>query len=140
LLEFSKEKFDAVISIDTLYYAKDFNEVLKKMKEILKPKGQMGIFYAQGRKPEESLEKILPEETKVGQALIENGLQFSTIEFTANGRNVWARELVVAQELEEMFKAEGNHDLCQQRIDQSKEMIQKVEQQLEKRYFYHIQK
>ncbi len=139
-LEFPKEKFDAVISIDTLYYAKDFNEILKQMKEISKPKGQMGIFYAEGKKPEESLEKMKPKNTKVGQALVENGLQYTITEFTSNGREVWARELEVAQELEEMFKEEGNHDLCQQRIVQSKEMIQKVDQQLERRYFYHVQK
>ena len=139
-LEFPKEKFDVVISIDTLYNAKNFNEVLKKMKEILKPKGQMGIFYAQGRNSEEPLEKMNPENTNVGKALLENGMQFNTIEFTENGRAIWIRELTVAQELEEMFKEEGNHDLCLQRIVESKDLIQKIDNQLERRYFYHVLK
>ncbi len=139
-LEFSKEKFDAIISIDTLYYSEDFIKVIKKMKEILKPDGQMGIFYAQGRNAEESIEKTEPENTKVGQALVENGLHFTTIDFTENGRNVWVRELATAQELEEMFREEGNDDLCKDRIEQSKDMIQKVDKQLERRFFYHVQK
>ncbi|NPD87766.1 MAG: class I SAM-dependent methyltransferase [Asgard group archaeon] len=139
-LQFPKEKFDAIISIDTLYYAEDFVEVIKKMKEILKPDGQMGIFYAQGRKSDDSIEKIKPENTKVGLALAENGLQFTTIDFTETGRNVWVRELAIAQELEEIFKKEGNHDLCQQRIVQSKDLIQRIDKQLEKRYFFHVQK
>lgn len=139
-LSFSKDKFDAIIAIDTLYYAKDFNGVLKKMKEILKPNGQMGIFYAQGRKPEDAFEKINPEKTKVGQALMENDLHFTTIEFTENGYGVWVRELATAQELEEIFKEEGNHDLCKQRIEQSKDLIQRIEKKLERRYFFHVQK
>ncbi len=139
-LDFSKEKFDAIISIDTLYYAKDFNNVINKMKEILKPKGQMGIFYAQERKPEDPLEKIEPENTKVGKALVENGLKHTIIEFTKNGREVMVKELATAQELEEMFKDEGNHDLCEQRIIQSAEVIQKIDKQLERRYFYHVKK
>ncbi|MCE7743445.1 MAG: methyltransferase domain-containing protein [Candidatus Heimdallarchaeota archaeon] len=139
-MEFFKEKFDAIIAIDSLYYVKDFNRVLQKMKEILKPDGQIGIFYAQGRKPKESLEKINPEKTKVGLALVENGLQFDTIDFTKNGRGVLVRELTTAQELEVKFKEEGNHDLCQQRIVQSKDQIQRIDKKLERRYFYHVQK
>ena len=50
------------------------------------------------------------------------------------------KELATAQELEEMFKDEGNHDLCEQRIIQSAEVIQKIDKQLERRYFYHVKK
>ncbi len=139
-LQFHEEKFDATISIDTLYYVEDFVKVIKKMKEILKPNGQMGIFYAQGRNPEEPIETMNPENTKVGKALEKNNLQFTTVDFTENGREVWVRELASAQELEEMFKDEGNQDLCQERIVQSKDLIQKIDKQLEKRYFFHVQK
>jgi len=139
-LQFPKEEFDAIISIDTLYYAEDFEQVINKLNEILKPNGQMGIFYAQSRSPEESIETIDPENTKVGTALTKNNLPFTTIDFTENGRGVWIRELATAQELEEMFKDEGNQDLCNERIEQSKDLIQRIDKQLEKRYFFHVQK
>lgn len=139
-LHFPKEMFDAIISIDTLYYAEDYERVIRKMKEILKPNGQMGIFYAQGRTSEESIEAMEPMNTKVGQALIANELQFTTIDFTEIGREIWVRELATAQELEEMFKKEGNHDLCLERIAQSKDLIQRIDKQLEKRCFYHVRK
>ena len=139
-LEFPKEKFDAIIAIDALYYAKDIKEVLQKLKEILKTEGQISIFYGEGRKPEDLPDKINPENTRLGRVLVANGWHFTSIEFTKNAREVMVRELVTARELEEMFKDEGNHDLCQERIEQSQDLIQRFDKQLQSRFFFHIKK
>ena len=139
-LAFPKNTFDAIIAIDALYYARDFRGVMQDMKDILKPNGSMGIFYGQGRKPDEAPEKINPENTKLGKAIKENDLQFTTIEFTENAYGVMLRELAIAQELEEMFKEEGNHDICQERIEQSKDLIQRFEKKLQRRYFFYVKK
>ena len=139
-LEFSKKQFDGIIAIDAMYYAKNLKKVLQRMKEILKFNGQMGIFYGQGRKPEDLPETINPENTKLARALVENGFRFDVIDFTKNAREVMARELATALELEELFKDEGNHDLCEERILQSQELIQKFDNQLQRRYFFHVKK
>ncbi|MFW9993962.1 MAG: hypothetical protein ACFFD4_18100, partial [Candidatus Odinarchaeota archaeon] len=61
------------------------------------------------------------------------------IVLSLSARNFWIRELAVAQELREMFEQEGNLDLCEQRIEDSKEVIRKIDNQQERRYFYHVQ-
>jgi cyclopropane fatty-acyl-phospholipid synthase-like methyltransferase len=139
-LAFPPATLDAIIAIDTLYPVNlnDLESTIGNLKEALKPTGQMGIFFAQyqGTEPQDVLK---PENTEMGKALTKNGLKFKTIDFTENARNIWRRELVVAQELQDMFEKEGNPDLCEQRIEQSKDLIQRFDNGQQRRYFYHVQ-
>lgn len=132
--------FDAIISIDTLYhwFVHDQKATIGKLKELLKPTGQMGIFYAQyqGTEPSDILK---PENTEIGKALAKNGLSFKTIDFSETAHAFWRRELAVAQELREMFEKEGNLDLCEDRIRDSKEQIEHFDNHQQRRYFYHVQ-
>jgi ubiquinone/menaquinone biosynthesis C-methylase UbiE len=132
--------FDAIISIDTLYpwNVSDLEVTISNLKEALKPTGQMGIFLAQyqGTEPQDVLK---PGNTEMGKALTKNGLVFKTIDFTENAQNIWRRELAVAQELREMFEQEGNLDLCEDRIRDSKVQVGHFDDHSQRRYFYHVQ-
>ncbi|MFQ5977561.1 MAG: methyltransferase domain-containing protein [Candidatus Heimdallarchaeota archaeon] len=131
--------FDAIIAVDTLYswFVADQGATIGKLKTLLKPTGQMGIFYDQyqGTEPPDTLK---PENTEIGKALTRNGLRFKTIDFTENSHNFWRRTLVVAQELQDMFEKEGNLDLCEERIRDSKEKIDHHDNDQRRRYFYHV--
>ncbi|MFX0114430.1 MAG: class I SAM-dependent methyltransferase [Candidatus Hodarchaeota archaeon] len=132
--------FDAIIAIDTLYpwNVADQEVMIRKLKTLLKPTGQMGIFYDQYQGAE--LPDILkPKNTGIGKALTKNGLPFKTIDFTEHSHDFWRRELAVAQELKEMFEKEGNLDLCEERIRDSKEQIEHFDNHQQRRYFYHVQ-
>ncbi|MFW9917244.1 MAG: class I SAM-dependent methyltransferase [Candidatus Thorarchaeota archaeon] len=131
--------FDAIIAIDTLYSwnVADQGATIGKLKTLLKPTGQMGIFHDQyqGTEPPDILK---PENTEIGKALTKNGLLFETIDFTENSHNFWRRELAVAQDLREIFEKEGNLDLCEERIRDSKEQIDHHDNYQQRRYFYHV--
>ena len=45
-LDFPHGRFDALVSIDTLYMPNDLDATLRKMAALLKPGGRMGIFYS----------------------------------------------------------------------------------------------
>ncbi|MFC2172174.1 class I SAM-dependent methyltransferase, partial [Acidobacteriota bacterium] len=38
--------FDTLIAVDTLYFVSDLDATVAKMKEIMTPGGQMGIFFS----------------------------------------------------------------------------------------------
>ena len=44
-LSYEENSFDAVISIDTLYFVKDMESTLKCISKILKPEGKAYVFY-----------------------------------------------------------------------------------------------
>ncbi|MFX1513227.1 MAG: class I SAM-dependent methyltransferase [Promethearchaeota archaeon] len=140
-LSFPPSTFDVIVSIDTLYdwHVYDLNATIKKIKEILKPKGQIGIFAGQFRAPNEPLELLEPYSTKMAKILTANGMSFNIIDFTENSLNLWNRELSAAQELREMFEKEGNLDLFEERIEDSKQTKQLIKNKQQKRYFYHVQ-
>ncbi|MFX0011325.1 MAG: class I SAM-dependent methyltransferase, partial [Candidatus Hermodarchaeota archaeon] len=141
-LDLPLNTFDAIIAIDTLYpwNIDDLDTTIKKLTDYLKPKGQMGIFCAQIIGPNESQERLQSKNTQMATALTKNGLAFKTIDFTEDARQFWIHELSVAQELREMFEKEGNLDLCEQRIADSKNTLNNINNQRQRRYFYHIQK
>jgi len=135
-LDFPAATFDSIISIDSLYFVDDLNSTIKKLRKILKPKGRLGIFYAQYRAPHEPLKLLKPNGTKVALALKANGFSFEAINLTENGRNIWVKEIAAATDLKEQFEKEGNLDLCEGRLADSKETMAKIDNQQETRYFY----
>ncbi len=140
-LTFPPSTFNAIYAVDTLYdwHVYDLDATIKKLKEILKPNGQIGIFAGQFRSPNEPVELLEPYSTKMAKILTANGMSFNVIDFTENSLNIWDRELSAAQELREMFDKEGNLDLCEERIEDSKQTKQRIEKQQQRRFFYHVQ-
>ncbi|GAH97428.1 unnamed protein product, partial [marine sediment metagenome] len=78
-----------------------------QMKAVLKPKGQMGIFFTQMMKPEDSKELLLPEKTKLAQVLKKHNLNFQTWNFTKNEHRIWQKCKELAEELKSEFEAEN---------------------------------
>ena len=68
-LDFLINSFDTIIVIDALYFVDDLEKTVGQMKAILKPNGQMGIFFSQVIEPEDSKELLLPEKSKLAQVL-----------------------------------------------------------------------
>ncbi|MFX0015976.1 MAG: class I SAM-dependent methyltransferase [Promethearchaeota archaeon] len=138
-LIFPRSSFDAIFAIDTLYPTNvdNLEVTIARLKELLKPKGQLGIFFAQIIESEEQKHAVEPNQTKMALALRNNNLDYTVIDFTQNARDIWQREITFATELQEMFEKEGNLDLCEDRIADGKRCIQRIDKQLQKRYFYH---
>jgi ubiquinone/menaquinone biosynthesis C-methylase UbiE len=139
-LEFPQASFNAIYAIDTLYPTNinDLEATIATLKNFLKSNGQMGIFFAQIIESKEFKNTLEPNNTQMANALKKNGFSFTTIDFTQNARDIWAREISVGNELRELFEKEGNLDLCKERIADGKRCIYRIDNQLQKRYFYHV--
>lgn len=105
-LDLPENSFDAVTSIDTLYFAGNLEKTVGDLKGMLKPEGRMGIFYTIVIKPGESSDLLLPESCILGKALEANGLAFKTRDCTENLREVLTRMRDTAEEMKDAFEQE----------------------------------
>lgn len=136
-LAFEERSFDAIISIDTLYFVDNIEKTIKELKKLLKPPtGRLAIFYDQSICPDESKDILLPENTKVGKALRNNNMTYQTFDFTANSRLIWVREIEAAEELKDLFIKEGNTDIYDDRAKDAKQTLESIEGGRQVRYFY----
>lgn len=141
-LPYPNSSFTAIYAIDTLYPTNvdDLEITIANLKDLLRPNGQLGIFSAQIIESKKQLHILEPNQTYMAQALKNNNLNYTVIDFTQNSRDIWVREISFGNELREMFEKEGNIDLCEDRLKDGKECIYKIDNQLQKRYFYHVTK
>ncbi len=139
-LVFPPSSFNAIYAIDTLYPTNvdDLGVTIAKLKAILKPNGQLGIFFAQIIESKEQQHILEPNQTEMAQALKDNNLSYTVIDFTQNARAIWEREITIGNELREMFEKEGNLDLCEERIADGENCVYRIDNQLQNRYFYHV--
>jgi ubiquinone/menaquinone biosynthesis C-methylase UbiE len=136
-LAFEEGSFDAIISIDTLYFVDNVDATIKELKGLLKPAtGRLAIFFDQNVNPDESRDILLPTNTKVGKALRNNNLTYQAVDFTSNSRQIWIREIQAAEELKELFIKEGNTDIYEDRAKDAKQTLESIESGRHVRYFY----
>ena len=136
-LVFEEGSFDAIISIDTLYFVENIETTVKQLKKLLKSQtGRLAIFYSQSISPDQSKNILLPENTKVGTALRNSDMKYQTVDFTANNRLIWIREIEAAEELKDLFIKEGNTDIYEDRAKDAKQTLELVESGRQVRHFY----
>jgi ubiquinone/menaquinone biosynthesis C-methylase UbiE len=136
-LAFEPERFDAIISIDTMYFVDSIDATIRELKRLLKPTtGRLGIFFDQTCGPEETRDALRQENTKVGVALGNNGMVFEAVDYTDSSRQVWIREIAAAEALREQFAAEGNSDIYEDRVQDAKRTLESIDSGRHVRYFY----
>jgi len=136
-LSFGEGSFDAIISIDTLYFVDSIDATINELKRLLKPAtGRLAIFFDQNVNQDEPRDSLFPDNTKVGKALRNNDLTYETVDFTANSRQIWIREIEAAEELKELFIKEGNTDIYEDRAKDAKQTLESIESGRHVRYFY----
>lgn len=133
-----EKSFDAVITIDTLYFVKDLGKTIRRMRSILTPGGQMALFYTQVAKPDESLDMLKPEGTKLGQALKQLGLKFHTWNYTEYEKVHWKKRKRVAMQLIPVFRSERNLKMCRELIKEAEHALEFVKSNRISRYLYHV--
>lgn len=132
-LDLAPSSFDAVISIDSLYFCKNMSATMAQFRRVLRPAGQMAFLYTHVvASPEESL---LPEDTKVAAALRESGFPFNAYDLSESDRRFWLRAREVGEDLREELKAEGNGDLA--RLEETAGVLEAVRKGCHARYLYH---
>ncbi|MDA3813339.1 MAG: class I SAM-dependent methyltransferase [Candidatus Cloacimonetes bacterium] len=136
ILDFPNKSFDTVIAIDTLYFVEDLNKTIQKMKAILKKNGKLGIFFSQMLKLEGDREILLPDKTKLAQALKKNNLKFRTWDFTDSEKEFWKKSKNIAETLKNEFETEGNSQIYESRISEANSILKFVDTDRISRHLY----
>jgi 2-polyprenyl-3-methyl-5-hydroxy-6-metoxy-1,4-benzoquinol methylase len=139
-LQLPPASVDTIIAIDTLHFVEDLGKTIGQMKAILTPHGQMGLFSFQYCLENDSPDILLPNNTNLARTLKKHDLSFRTWDFTEREKEIWHRERQVATELRDEFQAEGNLDLCEDRIEECEIDLPLVEEGKKRRYLYHVEK
>lgn len=138
-LELEKSSYNAVVSLDTLYWASDLEATLAMLVRSLMPGGRMGIFmnhHIQHSDPKESL-KV--ENSDVFKALQNLNVHIEVFDYTQNIQQFWRRMYTVVTELESDFETEGNNDIATRLIHECEgDYLPDVENDRIARYLYHV--
>lgn len=132
------QRFDRVLSIDTLYFVSDLPKTIAALIASMKPDGELGILYSSQVFAGQSTELLMPTTTKLAKALTECGLTFETWDFTADERDLWERSLQVANDLKRDFEAEGSLPLYEGRIGEASRILGQYNAGRARRYLYHV--
>ncbi len=104
-IEYPENKFDVIISMDTIYFAKDIKSFVSQVKSWLKPNGVFFVAYQEG--------DVMPktesiETTEISKALISNNMKYKVIDITEETYNLLRKKRASAIIHKEEFKQEGN--------------------------------
>lgn len=102
-------RFDRVIAIDSVFFARDQHAVIQILLDTLKPDGKMGVFY------------LCPGDVAAGQTSLEDALQALRAPHEVHDLSVPSiqhckRKKQALLELEAMFHQEGNEFLFKNRL------------------------
>jgi cyclopropane fatty-acyl-phospholipid synthase-like methyltransferase len=145
-LDFAPASFDAVISVDTIYFC-PYEATLRGLVDVLKPGGQLGVFYWEGIGPEDDATpdaqaraqaRLTPDGTDLARALANLGLSYTATDLTASGYAQAARMKAAMEDLRPQFEAEGNLFLCEQRLAEANGIAGEQARAASRRYLYHV--
>jgi cyclopropane fatty-acyl-phospholipid synthase-like methyltransferase len=118
-------QFDAIVCIDSLYFSRALEDVMKTLRGALKLYGRMFLFYhfapdtpvSPGMSP--AGPAISPEGCSPLAGVLERlGLYYTALDFTRENSLHWAAKERVLRELAPAFEAEGNMFLFNSRMDE----------------------
>lgn len=138
-LDLEPNSFDAVMSLDTLYWAVDLQATMAKLVEAIKPGGQICVFMMQGPWDDDPPGRVPAEKTELGQVLAAIGLRYEEHDYTAKNIAFWQRNHQAAVDLLDMFESEGNGFIGQGLIKEAEEeFLPAIKVDKMTRYLYQI--
>jgi len=110
---FPPASFDALISVDTLYFVDTPDFPLEDMLALLKPGGRLVALYTHAADPQTPIpvfrrETLPPDRTPFGVALRKRGLLYDVQDFTAADRAFQQRMRQAIEEVRPALEAEGH--------------------------------
>jgi ubiquinone/menaquinone biosynthesis C-methylase UbiE len=137
-LDFPAQSFDAVISLDTLYWVENLTDTLSQVVRTVKSGGQLGLFMEQSYREGEPEETLEATNTDLARALNTLGLVYETYDYTVQNAAFWRRIWQAATDLRAEFEMEGNGFISQSLLKQANEFLPAIEANRLTRYFYHV--
>lgn len=138
-INYSEEEFDAIISMDTVYFAKDMVVFISQVKKWLKKDGVLFVGYQEG----DVMPKTKNEYTTVlANALEKNEMNYEVTDITKEIYDLLKKKRASAMMHQVEFELEGNKNWFDMLIGQTESASESFEQFQEKmaRYIYVIKK
>jgi ubiquinone/menaquinone biosynthesis C-methylase UbiE len=123
-LDLESQSYDAIISIDSIFFGKEVKETVARLKGLLKVGGVMAVFC---------------DET-LGAALKENGLNYDAYDRSREHYGHLQLKHRVAQEMKEAFAEEGNGFIAENLLTESLDSPEPYDPGVWQitRYLYHV--
>ncbi len=138
-LDLPERSFDAIISLDTLYWVADLTDTMAQVTKLLKPGGQMGIFMMEFLPEGRTVDDFTADETELGQSLKDLGIAFDAHDYAVQQAAFWHRIYAAAKDLRDAFEAEGNGFIPASLIRESEEdFLPRIKARAMPRYLYHV--
>ena len=138
-IDYPEESFDVIISMDTMYFAKDMTAFVAQVKKWLKKGGVFFVGYQEG--------DVMPKTenihtTMLSKAFVMNVMNYEAIDITEQTYELLKQKRVSAIAHQNEFEAEGYSDWYEMLIGQTEYASQPLEQFKDKmaRYIYVIRK
>jgi len=138
-IDYPEEIFDVIISMDTMYFAKDMAAFVAQVKKWLKKEGVFFVGYQEG--------EIMPKTecdatTVLAKALEENGMHYEVTDITEQTYELLKRKREAALKHQAEFEAEGCKEWFEMLMGQTECATETYEQFKEKmaRYIFVIKK
>ena len=138
-INYSEEEFDAIISMDTMYFAKDMVVFISQVEKWLKKDGVLLVGYQEG----DVMPKTKNEYTTVlANALEKNEMNYEVTDITKEIYDLLKKKRASAMMHQVEFELEGNKNWFDMLIGQTESASESFEQFQEKmaRYIYVIKK
>ncbi|SLN40379.1 class I SAM-dependent methyltransferase [Ruegeria meonggei] len=120
-LDFPDASFDAILSLDTLYWAADLKEVTERLLSMLKPSGYMGVFMNHHIDPTDPPDSLTVSYSDFAIALDSIGQPYESFNFTKEIGDFWKKNCAAAEELLPQYENEGNGFIAEGLIRESRE-------------------
>lgn len=138
-LTFEEASFDAILSLDTFYYAADLPSLVPNLLRILKPKGHLFVYFSHWIMSTKEADELAGNKTRLAQILNPLNCSYTYQSLTDSSLNHWKRKLTVLEEMKEEFIAEGQFELWDYRYREANRYANWGDD-LYSRYFYSISK
>jgi SAM-dependent methyltransferase len=140
-LDLPSGEFDAILSIDTIYFSQDYTRTIGQLATALHPGGRMAFLYSYGWEPGSPPEAFdvttLPaERTPLAEALRAHGLDFHTQDWTAADCRLARSRRRILEELEPRFRAEGLDFVYENRLGEARGIARGCDLGLHRRYLF----
>ncbi len=138
-LDLPEGSFDAVVSLDTLYWVADLEDALGRVAKAVRAHGRIGVFIAQNRSEGDLPNILKADNTDFARALQKLGWSYEAFDYTVQNAAFWRRNLDAASDLRVEFEAEGNGFIAESLIEEAAgEFLPAFEAGTIARYLYHI--
>ena len=143
-LDLPAGRFDAIVSIDSIYFSDDYARTIGQLRRALRPGGRMGIYFGHGRAgwvgPDPFDPATLePDRTPLADALVANGLRYAVTDVTAEDYRLACSRLEILPTLHARFLAESIGFVYENRIAESAGIRESVQEGMHRRYLYRVQ-